>query len=144
MYLEPTSQSNVQYLSSLATPMAYPDSALYSQTSQSYALTDNVQARIPEGSLSVSTGTPAFTEASFNSGSGTQEGKQESVAKLLYRCLLEAPRHTRLLGEIYDWFIENGHSDKISHDSRNNTIRHNLSINGVRYNLALSVNLCID
>jgi hypothetical protein len=132
MYPEPNSQNNVQYFSSLATPTAYTDSALYSQTSQSYALTNSVQARIFEGPPSVSTGTPAFTEASFNSGSGTREGKVESVAKLLYCCLLEAPRHTRLLGEIYDWFIENGHSDKISHDSRTNTIRHNLSINGVR------------
>ncbi|KAK4953070.1 hypothetical protein LTR10_008775 [Elasticomyces elasticus] len=51
-------------------------------------------------------------------------------AKLLWRCLLDAPEHTMTLKELYDWIKE--HSQKAK-DPKNrgwqNSVRHNLSMN---------------
>ncbi|KAI9697164.1 MAG: hypothetical protein M1820_007900 [Bogoriella megaspora] len=56
--------------------------------------------------------------------------KEEPYAKRIHRCLLSAPNHTRVLREIYDWFIENTEKGQEPEASAwKNSIRHNLSMN---------------
>ena len=60
------------------------------------------------------------------------EMKEEPYAKRIYRCLINAPGHTMVLREIYDWFIQ--HTDKGKEPDASawkNSIRHNLSMNAV-------------
>ncbi|KAF3039694.1 hypothetical protein E8E12_002427 [Didymella heteroderae] len=57
--------------------------------------------------------------------------KEQPYAQLIYRALLDAPDHTMVLRDIYDWFRR--HTDKASHSETKgwqNSIRHNLSMNG--------------
>jgi hypothetical protein len=59
--------------------------------------------------------------------------KAEPYAKSLFRCLRDAPAHTMVLREIYDWFKAN--TDKARDPGSTgwqNSIRHNLSMNKVR------------
>jgi hypothetical protein len=56
----------------------------------------------------------------------------QPYAQLIYRALLEAPGHTMILRDIYNWFIQN--TDKAADKETKgwqNSIRHNLSMNGV-------------
>jgi hypothetical protein len=58
--------------------------------------------------------------------------KDLPYAKLIYKCLQEAPNHTMVLKEIYDWFKAN--TDKAQDPAEKgwqNSIRHNLSMNKV-------------
>lgn len=58
--------------------------------------------------------------------------KEQPYAQLIYRALLDAPDHTMILRDIYDWFRL--HTDKAAHSETKgwqNSIRHNLSMNGV-------------
>ncbi|KAI9654245.1 MAG: hypothetical protein M1821_006773 [Bathelium mastoideum] len=58
------------------------------------------------------------------------EMKEESYAKRIFRCLFDAPGHTMVLRDIYDWFIQ--HTDKGKEPDGSgwkNSIRHNLSMN---------------
>lgn len=64
--------------------------------------------------------------------------KVQPYAQLIYRALLDAPDHTMVLRDIYDWFRKR--TDKATHSGTKgwqNSIRHNLSMNGV--SLALSI-----
>lgn len=65
---------------------------------------------------------------------GDNDGdKAEPYAKSLFRCLRDAPAHTMVLREIYDWFKAN--TDKARDPGSTgwqNSIRHNLSMNKVR------------
>ncbi|KAJ4368678.1 hypothetical protein N0V86_009587 [Didymella sp. IMI 355093] len=57
--------------------------------------------------------------------------KEQPYAQLIYRALLDAPEHTMVLRDIYDWFRRN--TDKATHSETKgwqNSIRHNLSMNG--------------
>lgn len=60
-------------------------------------------------------------------------------ARLLYRCLKEAPDHILSLRELYDWVRE--HSQKAK-DPKNrgwqNSVRHNLSMNAVRPSITIA------
>lgn len=64
---------------------------------------------------------------------GDNDGdKAEPYAKSLFRCLRDAPAHTMVLREIYDWFKAN--TDKARDPGSTgwqNSIRHNLSMNKV-------------
>jgi len=64
---------------------------------------------------------------------GDNDGdKAEPYAKSLFRCLRDAPGHTMVLREIYDWFKAN--TDKARDPGSTgwqNSIRHNLSMNKV-------------
>ena len=58
--------------------------------------------------------------------------KEQPYAQLIYRALLDAPNHTMVLRDIYDWFLR--YTDKAAHSETKgwqNSIRHNLSMNGV-------------
>jgi hypothetical protein len=58
--------------------------------------------------------------------------REQPYAQLIYRALLDAPEHTMVLRDIYDWFRR--HTDKATHSETKgwqNSIRHNLSMNGV-------------
>jgi hypothetical protein len=58
--------------------------------------------------------------------------KEQPYAQLIYQALLNAPEHTMILRDIYDWFKD--HTDKASASETKgwqNSIRHNLSMNGV-------------
>lgn len=59
----------------------------------------------------------------------------EPYAKLIYRCLLDAPNHTLVLNDIYNWFRINSSKIKDPADMKEtgwkNSIRHNLSMNKV-------------
>ena len=58
--------------------------------------------------------------------------KHEPYAKSLYRCLKDAPNHTMVLRDIYEWFKENTARGKDPHEKGwQNSIRHNLSMNQV-------------
>jgi hypothetical protein len=65
--------------------------------------------------------------------SPTQEAARDKdlpYAKLIYQCLRDAPDHTMVLKEIYDWFKAN--TDKAQDPGEKgwqNSIRHNLSMN---------------
>ncbi|KAF2469136.1 uncharacterized protein BDR25DRAFT_289340 [Lindgomyces ingoldianus] len=68
-------------------------------------------------------GTPAPDECAVD--------KEQPYAQLIYRALLEAPNHTMVLRDIYDWFKRN--TDKAADKDMKgwqNSIRHNLSMNG--------------
>ncbi|KAF2263581.1 hypothetical protein CC78DRAFT_581293 [Lojkania enalia] len=57
--------------------------------------------------------------------------KEQPYAQLIYRALMEAPGHTMILRDIYNWFKEN--TDKAADKETKgwqNSIRHNLSMNG--------------
>jgi hypothetical protein len=57
--------------------------------------------------------------------------KDQPYAQLIYRALLDAPQHTMILKDIYEWFKCN--TDKAAAETKGwqNSIRHNLSMNGV-------------
>lgn len=58
--------------------------------------------------------------------------KEQPYAQLIYRALLDAPNHTMVLRDIYDWFRR--YTDKATQSETKgwqNSIRHNLSMNGV-------------
>lgn len=58
--------------------------------------------------------------------------KEQPYAQLIHRALLDAPDHTMVLRDIYDWFRK--HTDKATNSETKgwqNSIRHNLSMNGV-------------
>lgn len=58
--------------------------------------------------------------------------KEQPYAQLIYRALMEAPGHTMVLRDIYNWFRRN--TDKATDKETKgwqNSIRHNLSMNGV-------------
>lgn len=58
--------------------------------------------------------------------------KEQPYAQLIYRALLDAPNHTMILRDIYDWFRR--YTDKAAQSETKgwqNSIRHNLSMNGV-------------
>jgi hypothetical protein len=58
--------------------------------------------------------------------------REEPYAKLIYRCLMDAPGRAMVLRDIYDWFQQN--TDKANNKETKgwqNSIRHNLSMNGV-------------
>ncbi|KAF1952873.1 hypothetical protein CC80DRAFT_168116 [Byssothecium circinans] len=57
--------------------------------------------------------------------------KEQPYAQLIHRALMEAPGHTMILRDIYDWFTKN--TDKAADKETKgwqNSIRHNLSMNG--------------
>ncbi|EUC42789.1 hypothetical protein COCMIDRAFT_102605 [Bipolaris oryzae ATCC 44560] len=57
--------------------------------------------------------------------------REQPYAQLIYRALLNAPNHTMILRDIYDWFRKN--TDRASSSETKgwqNSIRHNLSMNG--------------
>jgi hypothetical protein len=59
------------------------------------------------------------------------ESKEQPYAQLIYRALMEAPGHTMILRDIYNWFKQN--TDKAADKETKgwqNSIRHNLSMNG--------------
>jgi hypothetical protein len=59
--------------------------------------------------------------------------KSQPYAKSLYRCLKEAPDHTMILRDIYEWFRANTDKGQDPHERGwQNSIRHNLSMNKVR------------
>lgn len=62
-----------------------------------------------------------------------EEGeKPEPYAKLIFRCLRDAPSHELFLREIYDWFRQNTDKGKNPHEKGwQNSVRHNLSMNKV-------------
>jgi hypothetical protein len=72
---------------------------------------------------------------------GDNDGdKAEPYAKSLFRCLRDAPGHTMVLREIYDWFKAN--TDKARDPGSTgwqNSIRHNLSMNKVCMNVSINV-----
>jgi hypothetical protein len=65
---------------------------------------------------------------------GDNDGdKAEPYAKSLFRCLRDAPDHTMVLREIYDWFKANTEKARDPGSTGwQNSIRHNLSMNKVR------------
>jgi hypothetical protein len=63
---------------------------------------------------------------------GAMDKDNQPYAQLIYRALLEAPGHTMILRDIYNWFMAN--TDKAADKETKgwqNSIRHNLSMNGV-------------
>ncbi|KAL1622266.1 hypothetical protein SLS56_008838 [Neofusicoccum ribis] len=57
--------------------------------------------------------------------------KDKPYAQLIFRALLEAPGHTMVLREIYNWFLQNtGKARDKETKGWQNSIRHNLSMNG--------------
>jgi hypothetical protein len=60
------------------------------------------------------------------------------MASMLYRCLLEAPNHTRSLKQIYTWVERECNKPANSRARWTNTLRHNLSQNGDFQSLAKS------
>jgi hypothetical protein len=73
-----------------------------------------------------------FDDEMDTMGDDLDGDKSEPYAKSLFRCLRQAPNHTMILRDIYDWF--RGNTDK-GHDPHErgwqNSIRHNLSMNKV-------------
>ncbi|KAH7120832.1 forkhead domain-containing protein [Dendryphion nanum] len=92
----------------------------------------------PYGSTPCSTPAPGSSSQLHNQKSDYMAGvdengidKEQPYAQLIYRALLEAPEHTMVLRDIYDWFKEN--TDKAADKETKgwqNSIRHNLSMNG--------------
>lgn len=67
-----------------------------------------------------------------NEGEENPLDKEQPYAQLIYRALMDAPGHTMILRDIYNWFKTN--TDKAADKETKgwqNSIRHNLSMNGV-------------
>lgn len=68
----------------------------------------------------------------MSTGHGLVVDKEQPYAQLIYQALMNAPGHTMILRDIYDWFKDN--TDKAAASETKgwqNSIRHNLSMNGV-------------
>lgn len=67
--------------------------------------------------------------------------RDEPYAQRIFRCLKEAPNHTMVLKDIYNWFRENTDKGKDPNvKGWQNSIRHNLSMNKVRRLSSLTLN----
>lgn len=95
---------------------------------------------IPEDITAYSTPYGSSRSSTPNEGSPLlprDEGvfdKDRPYAQLIFDALKQAPNHTMILRDIYDWFRKN--TDKaLDKDTKGwqNSIRHNLSMNGVSY-----------
>ena len=60
-----------------------------------------------------------------------EASKDEPYAVLIYKALIDAPRHRMVLKDIYEWFEKNTDKTKSSSKGWQNSIRHNLSMNQV-------------
>jgi hypothetical protein len=77
--------------------------------------------------------TPCEEDVSMDEEDGIEGEKHEPYAKSLFRCLRDAPAHTMVLRDIYEWFKTNTARGKDQHEKGwQNSIRHNLSMNKVR------------
>lgn len=73
------------------------------------------------------------TEHSFGVGRVVASGEQ-SYARLLFDCLMEAPNHRLPLADIYEWVLARSTKAQSSKGKGwQNSIRHNLSMNKVSY-----------
>ncbi|KAI1685128.1 Forkhead domain containing protein [Pyrenophora tritici-repentis] len=73
---------------------------------------------------------PGHADSHFE-GHGGNFDKEQPYAQLIYQALMNAPDHTMILRDIYDWFKNN--TDKANDSGTKgwqNSIRHNLSMNG--------------
>lgn len=69
----------------------------------------------------------------LDSGEGGTFDREQPYAQLIYQALLNAPGHTMILRDIYEWFKNNTEKASASETKGwQNSIRHNLSMNGVR------------
>ena len=76
--------------------------------------------------------TPIDDDIGFGDDDDLDNEKHEPYAKTLYRCLRDAPNHTMVLRDIYEWFKTNTSRGKEPHEKGwQNSIRHNLSMNQV-------------
>jgi hypothetical protein len=76
--------------------------------------------------------TPFGDEMSMIDDNDMDADKSEPYAKSLFRCLRQAPNHTMVLRDIYDWFRANTDKGKDPHEKGwQNSIRHNLSMDKV-------------
>lgn len=92
---------------------------------------------------STPSGDPPMPPHGYKNDGAGEEGaidKEQPYAQLIYRALKEAPGHTMILRDIYDWFKKNTEkaADKETKGWQN-SIRHNLSMNGVRLPCAYSL-----
>jgi Forkhead domain len=99
----------------------------------------------PSDSLLVLTNTPALIDTSSSKASDDGEGDSGDgnlsaaegripdapYAKLIYKALMEAPNHSMVLQDIYQWFIDNTKKGNSASTGWRNSIRHNLSMNAV-------------
>ncbi len=90
-------------------------------------------------------GTPALVDISSSKASDDGEGdsgdrnlsnveprtSDPPYAKLIYKALMEAPNHSMVLQDIYQWFIDNTGKGNSASTGWRNSIRHNLSMNAV-------------
>jgi hypothetical protein len=90
-------------------------------------------------------GTPALVDISSSKASddGEADSKDGNLppaegrisdapyAKLIYKALMEAPNHSMVLQDIYQWFIDNTKKGSSASTGWRNSIRHNLSMNAV-------------
>lgn len=73
---------------------------------------------------------PSIEKDSGHSGDCEYNGDPNKVwSDLIFKCLLEAPNHTRQLKEIYEWMIIRTNKTKTS--GWRNSVRYNLSMNKV-------------
>jgi hypothetical protein len=91
------------------------------------------------------TNTPALVDTSSSKASDAGEGdsgdanlpaaeghtSEAPYAKLIYKALIEAPNHSMVLQDIYQWFIDNTEKGNSASTGWRNSIRHNLSMNAV-------------
>ena len=76
--------------------------------------------------------TPMDDDMQYDDDDELGDEKHEPYAKTLYRCLRDAPNHTMVLRDIYEWFKTNTSRGKEPHEKGwQNSIRHNLSMNQV-------------
>lgn len=76
--------------------------------------------------------TPLDEDGAFEDDEKFENEKHEPYAKTLYRCLRDAPNHTMVLRDIYEWFKNNTPRGKEPQEKGwQNSIRHNLSMNQV-------------
>jgi hypothetical protein len=76
--------------------------------------------------------TTPFDDDLDGEGDDVDGDKSEPYAKSLFRCLRQAPNHTMILRDIYDWFRGNTDKGQDPHERGwQNSIRHNLSMNKV-------------
>jgi hypothetical protein len=99
----------------------------------------------PNGSPLAITNTPTLVDTSSSKASEDGEGdsgdgnlstaeghiSDAPYAKLIYKALMEAPNHSMVLQDIYQWFINNTGKGKSESTGWRNSIRHNLSMNAV-------------
>jgi len=128
--LAPTSEPNVQIQDDDYDQSGQPQDVLESIEPCGSAQHHSMNIHQPRRQMTAQYSASPFDDDMDTGGDDRDGDKSEPYAKSLFRCLRQAPNHTMILRDIYDWFRGNTDKGTDPHERGwQNSIRHNLSMN---------------